>query len=202
MHYRKGAEEMHIYFAGTQGFDAARAIAPGRGRSAESAAAWSLLLFALRRERGLDALPAIALDASGKPYFPTVSDICFSLSHTRGYVLCALSSVPVGADVQVVSDRDARFASRLMSERERAEFSLHELWCLREAVYKLCGRGSMRSMPFRREGGVIAPPFDGVECRLYADIPGCACAAAAYADTFPDTLVEVRPDRLEKGVVI
>ena len=33
---------MHIYFAGTQGFDAARAIAPGRGRSAESAAAWSL----------------------------------------------------------------------------------------------------------------------------------------------------------------
>ena len=101
-----------------------------------------------------------------------------------------------------MSDRDARFASRLMSERERAEFSLHELWCLREAVYKLCGRGSLRSMPFRREGGVIVPPFDGVECRLYADIPGCACAAAAYADTFPDTLVEVRPDRLEKGVVI
>lgn len=122
MHYRKGAKEMHIYFAGTQGFDAARAIAPGRGRSAESAAAWSLLLFALRRERGLVTLPAIALDASGKPYFPTVPDICFSLSHTRGYVLCALSSVPVGADVQVVSDRDARFASRLMSERERAEF--------------------------------------------------------------------------------
>lgn len=56
-------------------------------------------------------------------------------------------------------------------------------------------------MPFRREGGVIAPPFDGVECRLYADIPGCACAAAAYADTFPDTLVEVRPDRLEKALL-
>ena len=31
-----------------------------------------------------------------------------------------------------------------MSERERADFTLHELWCLREAVYKLCGRGSLR----------------------------------------------------------
>ena len=51
---------MHIYFAGTQGFDAARAIAPGGGRSAESAAAWSLLLFALRRERGSSRCPPYA----------------------------------------------------------------------------------------------------------------------------------------------
>lgn len=194
---------MHIYFAGTAGFDAGRAIARGRGRAPESAAAWSLLLHALRLEYGLDALPAAALDPAGKPYFPERPDICFSLSHTRGYVLCAIAGTGVGADVQFISPKDAPFAARLMSERERADFTLHELWCLREAAYKLTGRGNLRSMPFKREGGAIIPPFEGVECRLYGGIPGCACAAAALrGEAFPEGLTEVETRELQKGVVI
>lgn len=194
---------MRIYYAGTQGFDAKRAIAAGRGGSDQSAAAWSLLLWALRREHALEVLPERAVDARGKPYFPSRPDICFSLSHTRGCVLCALSETPVGADVQLVSEKDAAFAGRLMSERERRDFTLHELWCLREAVYKLTGRGSLRSMPFRREGGVIVPPFDGVVCRLYGEAPDCACAAAVYAgEALPETLIAVPTAELQKGVVI
>ena len=83
---------MHIYFAGTAGFDPSRALAPGRRPAAESAAAWSLLAWALRRDFGLGGLPVAGLDG-GKPYFPSRPDICFSLSHTRGFVLCALSSL-------------------------------------------------------------------------------------------------------------
>lgn len=194
---------MSIYYACTLGFDAQRALSAGRTSSAQSAAAWSLLLWALRRERALEVLPERASDAFGKPYFPSRPDICFSLSHTRGYVLCALSETPVGADVQLVSGKDAAFASRLMSERERRDFTLHELWCLREAVYKLTGRGSLRSMPFRRSCGVIVPPFEGVECRLYGEVPGCACAAAVYAgEALPEALISVPASELQKGVVI
>ncbi len=171
---------MHIYFAGTAGFDPSRALAPGRRPAAESAAAWSLLAWALRRDFGLGGLPAAGLDG-GKPYFPSRPDICFSLSHTRGFVLCALSSRPVGADVQLISEKDAPFAERLMSQSERRCFTLHELWCLREAAFKLTGSGSLRDTRFRRESGVIVSPFAGVEYRLYPGIPGCAAAAAAYA---------------------
>ena len=118
-------------------------------------------------------------------------------------MLCAISDKPVGADVQLISEKDTPFAERLMSERERTDFTLHELWCLRESVYKLAGEGSLRSMPFRREGGRIIPPFDGIVCRLYTGIPGCAAAAAAYEpDTLPGQLIEVPSSELEKSVVM
>ena len=182
---------MHIYFAGTAGFDPSRALAPGRRPAAESAAAWSLLAWALRRDFGLGGLPAAGLDG-GKPYFPSRPDICFSLSHTRGFVLCALSSRPVGADVQLISEKDAPFAERLMSQSERRCFTLHELWCLRESVYKLAGEGDLRAMRFCRRGGVIVPPLEGVACRLYGEVPGCAAAAAAMG---PERL----PDALERA---
>ncbi len=194
---------MHIYFAAMRGFDPARAIAPGRGKSAGSAAAWSLLMYALKGVFALDSLPEIGVSAKGKPYFPALGGVRFSLSHTRGYVLCALSKREVGADVQLISEKDAPFAERLMSERERKDFTLHELWCLREAVYKLTGEGELRSMPFRREGELIVPPFEGVVCRLYGGIPGCAAAAAAYeGDALPEALEEMPVGKLQKGVVI
>ena len=193
---------VRVYFAGTDGFDASRAAAAGRGRSARSAAAWSLLLRALEREYGLRSLPDAALNPAGKPYFPSRPDICFSLSHTRGWVLCAVSGSEVGADVQAVRERDLAFAERLMGGCGR-DFTLHELWCLRESFYKLTGRGSLRSMPFRREAGGITAPERGVVCRLYADIPGCAAAAAAYYPaSLPERLVKIETPELQKGIVM
>lgn len=194
---------VQVYFAATEFFDPGLALAPGRSKSPESAAAWSLLAWALRRCRALDALPERAVDSRGKPYFPSRPDIRFSLSHTRSYVLCALGGSECGADVQLISGRDAPFAEKLMDERERADFTLHELWCLREAVYKLTGEGSLRAMRFRRSGGVIIPPFDGAACRLYDCIPGCACALAAWdASELPDALREVPVREIQKSVVI
>ena len=190
---------MRIYFAAISDFEPGRAIARGRRPSAESAAAWSLLLRALRLERGLDALPAAALDERGRPYFPDAPDIHFSLSHTRGFVLCALGEALVGADVQLIAEKDMPFARRLMDGREREDFTLHELWCLRESVYKLTGAGDLRSMRFFRRGGDIVPPAEGVVCRLYGGIPGCAAAAAAYSPAeLPERLTELGARELEE----
>ena len=164
-------------------------ICRGRSPGALSAAAWSLLARALEREFGLYGLPAAALTDSGAPYFPSRPDIRFSLSHTRTAVLCAVGGESVGADVQLITPKDAAFAPRLMSARERADFTLGELWCLRESVYKLTGGGDLRRMPFYREGGEITAPVPGVRCRLYAGVPGCSAAAAAYSPL---------PERLER----
>ena len=140
----------------------------------------------------MDVLPERALDAGGAPYFPARPDIRFSLSHTRGFALCAVSRSRVGCDAQLIAEKDLAFAERLATARERADFTLHELWCLRESVYKLAGGGDLRRMRFRREGGVIIPPVAGAVCRLYGCIPGCAAAAASFApDAPPETMEPV-----------
>lgn len=194
---------MRVYYASTEGFDASRALVQGRSASAGSAAAWSLLLYVLRRDYGLYDPPEPALNSRGKPYFPSLPGISFSLSHTRGCALCAVAGCEVGADVQLISPRDEPFAERLMDESERASFTLHELWCLREAVYKLTGEGSLRDMRFRREGREIIAPVPGVVCRLYGGIPGCEAAAAVYEGAVLSKRVERVPTKaLQKSVVM
>ena len=183
---------MRIFFSPIPAAEPGRFLTPGRSAGAQSAAAWSLLLYALREMGEAERLPEPGTDGCGRPCFPSRPELCFSLSHTRGWVLCALGRERCGADVQLISPRDAAFAPRLMDAREREDFSLHELWCLRESLYKLLGGGDLRAWRFRREGGLIVPPAAGTAARLYTDVPGCAAAAAAFsAGALPGALERV-----------
>ena len=146
---------MLIFYADTRGLDEGRALCRGRSRAPGSAFAYSLLRYALEVWKGAPELPEITTDGRGKPYFPERPDWHFSLSHTRGFVLAAVSAAPVGADVQLRDGRGERLAGRLMSEREREQFDFYELWSLRESLYKLTGEGSLRSLRFERRGGLF-----------------------------------------------
>lgn len=66
--------------------------------------AWALLERALT-DRGLEQMPAVERAPGGKPYFPDRPGLCFSLSHSGPWALCALGDGPVGADVETVRDR-------------------------------------------------------------------------------------------------
>lgn len=186
---------MLIFCADIRGLDASAARLPGRGRSAGSAFAHSLLMLAAREFWGLQELPELAYDGRGKPYFPGEPEKHFSLSHTRTHVLAAVSGWPVGADIESAVPRSARL-ERLMSERERRDFEFYELWVLRESCYKLAGGGDLRSMRFAREGGRIIPPVPGALCRLYPDVPGCRAAAATFGPELPERLVMVPPEEI------
>ena len=65
-------------------------------------AAYSLLAYAVKKEYAID-LPALEKTPGGKPFFPGRKEIHFSLSHTRGYALCALSRENVGCDMETVT---------------------------------------------------------------------------------------------------
>ena len=183
---------MLIFHTRTQGLDPARARCRGRSRSAESAFAYSLLLYAL----GLDELPRLALDGAGKPYFPDLPSVHFSLSHTKGLVLAAVSDRPVGADAQLIEPaRAGRLQEALMTETERRDFDFFTLWTLREAAFKLDGTGDLRSMRFSRSGGRILGPDPSVRFRCYS-LPSCAAAAACREGQFPETLTEVPADKI------
>ena len=192
----RGAVDVLILYSDTRGLDEGRALCRGRSRAPGSAFAYSLLFRALELWQGARELPEAAIDARGKPFFPERPDWHFSLSHTRGFVLAAVSASPVVADVQLRDGRGERLAERLMSEKEREDFDFYELWSLRESLYKLTGEGGLRDMRFERRGGLIVPPKAGAFCRVYADIPGCAAAAASCAEPLPERLIRVEGEKI------
>lgn len=80
----------------------------------------------------------ISHDGNGKPLLSNGSEI--SISHTRGYVAVIVSPTRcVAVDVEYVSERVGRVASKFFRDDENAVSLYGQLmcWCAKETVYKL-----------------------------------------------------------------
>ncbi len=84
----------------------------------------------------------------GKPYIPGEAE--FSISHSGDAVLLAVSETPVGADIELISDRDtSRIAKRAFCAEESAFIEASEdkrraffdIWTRKESYMKAVGRG-------------------------------------------------------------
>lgn len=188
---------MRVYWADVTGLDAHSALRAGRSKADGSAFAWSLLQQAAREVWGLKKLPGTALNDAGKPCFPAYPELHFSLSHTKGVVLAALSNAPVGADAERRRAIPDVVRSRLLAG-EHGDLELFELWTLRESWFKLTGSGDLRDIPFARRGGIIVPPNPSALCRVYDTIPGCAAAVSTLRDLPPERLIQVDPGELTR----
>ena len=104
-------------------------------KDAEHDLAYRLLALALGRELGLDALPEIAREPGGKPFFPSRPDICFNLSHSHGAAVCAIHDKPVGVDVEKLRPAPKRLAAGM------EEGTFFRLWTAKEATVKRQGLG-------------------------------------------------------------
>ena len=128
-------------------------VSGGDGR----ALAWPLLSYAVRDAWGWEHLPPVERSPRGKPLFTGLADHWFSLSHSGGLALCALSGSPVGVDVELVRPRRPRLPAYALSEAELAAFdgsweNLDRLWTLKEAW---CKREDAPLYPPR---AVVTPP--------------------------------------------
>ncbi len=101
----------------------------------EHSCAYLLLSSVVQRVYGLSALPCIAREEGGKPYFPDRPDICFNLSHSHGAVACAVHDRPVGVDIEKLRPAPKRLAAGL---DDRAFF---RRWTAMEATVKRDGKG-------------------------------------------------------------
>lgn len=148
-------------------------------------AAHALLARALRCAWGWEKTPLIARGNSGKPFFPDLPDRQFSLSHTAGLCLCALSDGgAVGVDIERVRPRRDDLPRYVFSAREFAAFDgtwedFYSVWTLKEAYVKLQGRSIF---PPRH---VPAPP--PVPYRSYAG-PGWRAALCAGGGELPEEI--------------
>lgn len=111
---------------------------------------WQLLDYALKQHcgKGVDEL-SFAVDGNGK--WSCNGGVNFSLSHSGRVVAVALSSSPVGVDVEAVDGMrfNARLARRILTDGERTLYDnapqqqqvrlLAEFWTKKESIFKRDG---------------------------------------------------------------
>ena len=189
---------LRLYYADIRGIDEADALYPAHSSSPGSAFGTSLLAYAYQDTVGLSPrkLARTLLAVSFVPDDPCCH---YSVSHSKTHVLVALSTGPVGVDTETHRRVPIATVDKLTTPAERACFPFFDTWVLRESYYKLTGQGDLRTLRFYRRGERILPPDDEVCCRLYRDIAGSSAAVCSYDDEFPDTLIEVAPEKLLKA---
>ena len=124
----------------------------------------------------------------GKPYLKDkCTDTHFNISHSGEWVVLAIDTVPIGIDIQEITNADINIAKRFFSKEESEYiFSLSnenqieaffKLWSLKEAYVKAEGRGL--SIPLNSFTIDISsnPPILGQDknlkrCELYTEKVG------------------------------
>ena len=124
----------------------------GEGRQ-QSFAAALLLEYVVKRlfpkaEHPLE----VAIAQGGKPYLAKEPDIHFNLSHSGEWAVCAISSSPVGIDIQHCDEGRRDVASRFFHREEiryldslpqfRRDEGFYRLWTLKESFVKATGRSA------------------------------------------------------------
>lgn len=116
----------------------------------ESVCAELLLIKALEYEHRSFTLPLdIMTTARGKPEI-VGADYRISLSHSGGYVLCAVGDKPVGADIERERNIELSLAKRYYSPDERDSVrsvdDFLRIWVQKESYTKASGLGLAEDM--------------------------------------------------------
>ncbi len=92
--------------------------------------------------------PIISVGKYGKPCLSNYPHIHFNLSHSRDYVVCAVSDSPVGVDVEHIHGMEDDVAKHYFSGSEyeyilknNKKEAFFELWVLKESYMKMTGQG-------------------------------------------------------------
>ena len=118
----------------------------------QSFAAMLLLEYAVAQHFPAIAHPlSLSIAEGGKPFLPAQPEIYFSLSHSSGWAVCALSDRAVGVDIERREPGRRDVAQRFFHQDEIAylnslpprlrEDTFYSLWVLKEAFVKATGSG-------------------------------------------------------------
>ena len=135
-------------------------------------------------EQLLEALAAsLKKGPYGKPYLTGYPEIHFNISHSGGWAVCALASMPCGVDIQERrSIRSRRMVERTMNAREQRQIQEAEdgtgefikLWTYKESCIKLSGEGLHQDMK------TLKAPVCHQFFWLEKDLAGCVAAEEAF----------------------
>ena len=119
----------------------------------------------------------------GKPYLKDpYSNIHFNISHSGEWVVLAIDTVPIGIDIQEITNTDIKIAKRFFSKEESEYiFSLSEenqieafikLWSLKESYIKAEGKGlsiplNSFTIDISRDIPVLRQGINSKQCEFY-----------------------------------
>lgn len=128
-----------------------RALSINSGADAARCAAVG---FALSRALDDEGIPTehriFSENEYGKPYFTGAQNVCFSLSHSGNWAVCAVGASPLGVDIELprctmtIAKRffhPGEFEYVSSQSPERQPDILARLWTLKEAYSKALGTG-------------------------------------------------------------
>lgn len=121
----------------------------------QSIAAYLLLKYGLKEEYSLDINPEFESGPCSKPSISGHSDIHFNISHCRKGVACAISSKPIGIDIEEIAPIDQEVARYVMSRKQLDEIysssdperAFCTLWTTKESLLKQTGEGICANLP-------------------------------------------------------
>ena len=117
----------------------------------------------------------IAIRENGKPYLRDHPEICFSISHTKNCVACAVGKIPIGIDVETVSRKDhSRVAARMFTDNEKVmadkgTTEFFRIWTMKESFAKMVGDGIFGTS---RDFDVLSGHGTNDAVFVMLDIPG------------------------------
>ena len=119
----------------------------------------------------------------GKPYLAEYPELHFNISHSGGWAVCALASMPCGVDIQERRPiRSRRMVERTMNAREQRQILEAEdgtgefikLWTYKESCIKLSGEGLHQDMK------TLKPPGCHQFFWLEKDLAGCVAGEEPF----------------------
>ncbi len=116
-----------------------------------------LTRYAIQNVTGIGAKTLeVSYGTNGKPYLEKHPDVHFNISHSGDYIVCAVSGVEVGIDVERCRAYNPGIAERFFSKPEYADLMRLEedarrdyfftLWTIKESYLKALGRGLTKSL--------------------------------------------------------
>lgn len=126
-----------------------------------------VMLRELLEQQGLSHPFIFAQNEHGKPYLKDHPDVHFNLSHCKNGIMVAVSSQPIGVDIESyrnVSDSLIRYT---MNEAEQHIIqtsddpirTFTEYWTKKEAVFKLRGTGITKDLHGLLDGDELVETF-------------------------------------------
>ncbi len=116
-----------------------------------SAYGFLLVRLALRQKFGFAEMPSFTLNKHGKPFLANRPDIFFNISHSGKSVVCAVSDIPVGVDIQDIRHLSLNVGRKFLTDDELAmvtglepaalDRELCRIWCIKESYGKMTGKG-------------------------------------------------------------
>ena len=137
----------------------------------------------------------------GKPVLASHPEYYFNVSHSGNYVVGAVSSLPVGIDVEAIGKVDMRIADRFFAQQEKQyiidrpsseqERAFCQVWTKKEAYVKREGRGF--AIPLNSVN--VLSQIDGTCFHLIFENREAICYVCSY-ESMPPTIQHYTVDNL------